>query len=496
MKGKISHESSRRQDLIAVAILGLYVLLNFVLRLLVSPSMELDESEQFLLVTAPYISLQPLLYSVIVKGISLLTGQIFLSIIMVKYVILLIFYLCFYVLARTYWNSRESLVVTASLMLFPTYSYEFVRDLSHSILASAFAVIASFLYIRTLSSKNTKIYFAILIVLCLGMFSKYVFVFFLVSLILSTFMVKERWKSMSMRWMLLVTISLSLSSVALFILLDSDAFTFLRSIRDITHHGMLDLGAPINVSNVLFKTFIDIAIFSTAFLLFFYGRLSISTGGGSPRVVFFRSLAVVGTFVPLVTILLFQLGQFKARWLATVMFSIPLAFFSLVDTKKNRKRINLFGICCAAIAIAILFARGFVGFFPDVIGKRERIHIPFQAASAEVVQRFATLPAGDVGEMLIISNRQYLIANMMHCLNTHQYVLLNDEINTITPDNLSAVKMRGGIIIWDAWVEGDSIPEYFLKTFPSAEPLEPVRVPYVRSKEIFAMGVAIVPKVR
>lgn len=493
MKREISHESNRKHDLIAAAIIGLYGLLHFALRLLVSSSMELDESEQFLQVTALHISPQPLLYSVIVKAVSLLSGQLFLTIVIVKYVILLIFYLCFYGLARTYWNARESLVVTASLMLFPTYSYEFVRDLSHSILASAFAVIAALLYVKTLSSKSAKISFTLLIALCLGMLSKYVFIFFLVSLIFSDSIVKKRWRPLSKRWMLLFFIFLSLSSIALFMLLDSDAFPFLRVISDITHQGTLDLGAPIKVSNLLFKVFMEILIFSAVFLLFFRRHISILTGKGCPRVIFFRSLAVLGTLIPLATIFLFQLGQFRARWLAPVMFSIPLAFFSLVDLKKDQKLKNIFGYCCVAIAISILLFRVVVGFFPDVTGKKERIHIPFQAVSAELKHRLADLRLGDAGDLVIISNRQYLIANIMQCLRMRHYVLVSDENSTLETDYLSAVRIKRGIIVWNASAQGESIPQYFLEIFPSAKPHEPVRVPYIRSEEMFTMGVAIVP---
>ncbi len=494
MKKEISHESNRMHDLVAVAIIGIYCLSHFALRVLVSPSMELDEAEQFLQVTAPYVSPQPLLYSIIVKGISLLSGQTFLTIIIVKYVILLIFYICFYGLARTYWNARESQVVTASLMLFPTYAYEFVRDLSHSILASAFAVIAALLYVKTLSSKDAKISFALLIALCLGMLSKYVFVFFLVSLVLSDAIVKERWKPMSKSKMLLFIILSLLSLVALFILPDADVSPFLGRIVDITHQGALDLGSPVKVADVLFKAFMEILIFVAVFLLFFRRHKPLLTGKAFPSVLFFRSLAVLGTLIPLATILLFRLGQFRARWLAPVMFSIPLALFSLIDLKKNRKLMNLFGYCCMVIAVLILLVRVLVGFFPDVTGKKERIHIPFQAVSAELTRRLADLQLNDNRDRVIISNRHHLIANMMHSLRMRQSVLVDGERSTLEPDSLSAVRMKGGIIVWNASSEGESIPPYFLEIFPSAEPLNPVRVPFVHSKDIFTMGVAIVPR--
>jgi len=495
MRREISDETSQARDLIAVAIIGLYCLLHFALRLLVSPSMELDESEQFLQVTAPYISPQPLLYSIIVKGISLISGQTFLTIIIVKYVILVIFYLCFYVLARTYWNARESLIVTASLMFFPTYAYEFVRDLSHSILASAFAVIAALLYVKTLSSKDAKISFAVLLALCLGMLSKYVFIFFLVALVLSDAIVKERWKPMSKGKMLLFIMLLLLSLIALLMLPDSDVSPFLERIVAITHQGALDLGSPVKVADVLFKGFMEILTFAAVFLLFFRRHISLLIGKGFPSVLFFRSLAVLGTFIPMATILLFQLGQFRARWLAPVMFSIPLALFSLIDVKKSRKLMNLFGYCCTAIAVSILLVRVLVGFFPDVTGKKERIHIPFQAVSAELTQRLAALRLSDDGDRVIISNRHYLMANMMHCLRMRQSVLVDDASRTLEPDNLSAVRMKGGIIVWNASSEGEAMPRYFLEIFPSAKPLEPVRVPFVHSKDIFTMGVAIVPRV-
>jgi hypothetical protein len=219
------------------------------------------------------------------------------------------------------------------------------------------------------------------------------------------------------------------------------------------------------------------------------------TGKGFPVVLFFRALAVLGILIPLATILLLRLGHFRARWLAPVMFSIPLACFSLVDLKKDRKLTNLFGYCCMSIAIAILLIRAIVGFFPDVTGKKERVHIPFEAVSTELTHRLAAFRVEDAGDLVIISDRQYLIANMMRWLHMHQYALVNDGHRNLTIGNLSAIRKSGGIIVWDASLLGESIPQYFLDIFPSAKPLEPVRMPYVRSAKIFTMGVAIIPRV-
>jgi hypothetical protein len=148
-----------------------------------------------------------------------------------------------------------------------------------------------------------------------------------------------------------------------------------------------------------------------------------------------------------------------------------------------------------AVAISILLIRTMVGFFPDVTGKKERVHIPFEAVSSELTHRLADLQAGDAGDLVMISDRRHLIANMMRWLRSRQYALVNDELVALETNNISAIRKSGGIIVWDASLQGESIPRYFLEIFPGAIPLEHVRVPYVRSRATFTMGVAIVPRV-
>ena len=488
------HEINRKHDLIAVAIIGLYCLLHFMLRLLVSPSMELDESEQFLQGISLNLRPQPFLYSFIVKTVSLVGGQNFLTIIIVKYLILFAFYLFFYVLARSYWNARESLVVTASLTFLPTYSYEFIRDLSHSILASAFAVLSAFLYIRILSSRNLNFYFALLVTLCLGVLSKYVFFFFLAAIVLSDIFVKERWKAIKKKSGLLLIMLASIAAITFFILLKSGSFPFLQRIIETVPHGTLNLRSPLKVFKLLFVGFIELLIFAAVFLLFFHKQISVRTGIGSRVTVFFRSLAVFGILMPLLAILLIHIDRFKPRWLAPVVFTFPLAFFSLVDLKKNRKLSTLFAYCCMAIAILIFLSRAFLGFFPDVTGKKERIHIPFQALTTELRHRIVDLEAGDTRNLVIISNDRHLIANMMLWVPVHKYALVDIDKGLFTGENPAETKKNGGIIVWDASSQGEAIPKYFLEIFPSARQLEPLRAPYIHSNKTFSMGIAVIPK--
>lgn len=155
-----SDPAARQKDPAAAVLIFLYCLLFAVLRLSVSSSMELDESEQFL--NGSFFSLgyahQPPLYSWIVHSMSLLFGMNIQILIVTKYAILFFFYLSFYLIARSFWGRRGSLLITGSLLLFPTYSYEFNRDLSHSILVTAMASITCYLFVRLLQRENERLF--------------------------------------------------------------------------------------------------------------------------------------------------------------------------------------------------------------------------------------------------------------------------------------------------------------------------------------------------
>ena len=124
-----------KKDLAVAGIIFLYCFLFAVLRISVSSTMELDEAEQFL--NASFFSfgyaLQPPLYSWLAYGMSLLFGMNIYTLIILKYLIMVVFYFSFYLIAKSFWNTGVSLLITGTLLLFPTYTYEFNRDLSHSV---------------------------------------------------------------------------------------------------------------------------------------------------------------------------------------------------------------------------------------------------------------------------------------------------------------------------------------------------------------------------
>jgi 4-amino-4-deoxy-L-arabinose transferase-like glycosyltransferase len=171
----------RHNNFLAAGVIILYCLAYAAIRLLISPTMELSEAEQFLDASAfsfGYNQQAPL-YSWIVSGVTLLFGMNIATLTLVKYSLLFSFYFFFYLIARYFWDWKKSLLITGSLLLFSTYSYEVHRDLTHTILVSVLAAITCYLYIRIVRDAKTEYYLLAGISIGLGILSKYNFVFFL-----------------------------------------------------------------------------------------------------------------------------------------------------------------------------------------------------------------------------------------------------------------------------------------------------------------------------
>ncbi|HWR57320.1 MAG TPA: glycosyltransferase family 39 protein, partial [Thermodesulfovibrionales bacterium] len=168
----------RRDSLLAAGVIFLYCLAFLSCRLLVSSSMEADESEQFLdssVLSIGYLQHAPL-YTWIVKGAFLMFGRSLVTLLIIKYSLIFSLYFILFLIARHFWDTRESLIITGALLLFPTYSYEAHRDLSHTILVSVMAAATCLLYIGMMKKEKTIYYPIAGIFIGLGILSKYNFV--------------------------------------------------------------------------------------------------------------------------------------------------------------------------------------------------------------------------------------------------------------------------------------------------------------------------------
>ena len=168
----VSPQLSARRALVLV---GCYFAAQALLRVLVSDSVELDESEQVLCsqVWRWGYGSSPPLYT----WLQILTFQVLgtsvLALALVKNLILFAAFFFTYLGAKAITgNERVSVVAMLSLLLFPQITWESQRDLTHSVLATALAAATFYSALRVLKSGHWLAYLGLGICVGLGILTK------------------------------------------------------------------------------------------------------------------------------------------------------------------------------------------------------------------------------------------------------------------------------------------------------------------------------------
>lgn len=405
------HRDSAREDFVALGIILFCCVLFAALRLGISSTMELDEAEQFLSVAHLWSNNnQPPLYTWILRGISRLIGNPQLVVIGTKYIFIFLFYSGFYVLARKFWAAGRSLVTTGSLLLFLTYSYDFARHLTHTVLVAFLAVAVCLVSVGLLQdARKTGHYAALGTLGGLGFLAKYNFALFLAALVMAFLSCGKGRRALSDRRILLSAgAALILILPHLFFISGENYPTLDYALRraGAGRADMIELGGLLRMLKLFLIPFIPfLAIFTLLF-----GR-ALSRGPDVGRLTFFRWLALYGFGIPLLNFLLLQSSHFYERWLAPLFFTVPLALFSFIGGAEDR-RFRGMGFICALILTSVFGMRAFAGFCPDLSGKAERIHIPFKELSAGIAERLEKEGVSDLKELSITSNDWFLTANL------------------------------------------------------------------------------------
>jgi 4-amino-4-deoxy-L-arabinose transferase-like glycosyltransferase len=479
--------SERRADFNAAGLILLYCVAYAALRLLVSPTLELDEAEQFLAakVIALGYSDQPPLFTWILSAAAFPFGMNIVTIIAVKYSILFFFYFSFYHVARTFWDAEKSLIVTGSLLLFPTYSYEFNRNLTHTILLAAMASVTCLVYVRLVKKRTTLCYLLMGISAGLGILSKYNFVFFLCALVLASLSLRDFRKVIfDSKTLLSVVVCLVILSPH-FLWLVREKFPSVREAFGKAGTGALRLDSLWHLFTFTLSSFVEAIAFPILFLVFFRRRMRKEeyAGGGIPSL--FRLMALYGLLLPLVIIFAFHMGHFSGKWLAPVFFAIPLALFSSFETEG--KRLKVFGSICIGAAVAIFLARAFIGFCPDITKKTERIHIPFGALSRRLTAELAEKGNVNMQQMTVVTDDSLIAANLGAEMPRTNVLLMENGCGK------APLPRKGLVIVWNAMDEGQLLPKPLDGCFPRKPLVTKVEARYLHSGKLppFVLGVAL-----
>ncbi|MDX2421190.1 MAG: glycosyltransferase family 39 protein [Amphritea sp.] len=165
-----------------------YVLIHLLIRLAMGGTLEMDEAEQLILgqQLALGYNTQPPLYSWLQWLFFQMLGEGVFCLALLKSILLFSIYLFTWLIARSLISTpRIALLATFSLFLIPSIAWESVRDLTHSVLATAIAAATFYTAIHIHQKRSLVGYVMLGVLLACGMLAKYSFGLFALSLLLA-----------------------------------------------------------------------------------------------------------------------------------------------------------------------------------------------------------------------------------------------------------------------------------------------------------------------
>lgn len=175
-----------------LGLLALYVVTHIVLRLLVSPTLTIDDSREAVFgqtLEWGYLPRQPPLYNWLVWAAFRVFGVGLLGLTLVKYALLFLAYTFVYLSGRRILSDggdgRLAALATFSLLLMVPVNWVVHEALTHSVAALASAAATFYVLLRLEASGSVPAYLAFGLVLALGVLSKFSYAFFGGALVLA-----------------------------------------------------------------------------------------------------------------------------------------------------------------------------------------------------------------------------------------------------------------------------------------------------------------------
>jgi 4-amino-4-deoxy-L-arabinose transferase-like glycosyltransferase len=390
------------------AVLVGYALLHVAIRLLAPGAVEHDESEQVLLAQSLALGYgkHPPLYAWLQHGVFQLLGASVLGLAVLKHACLLGVYAGTYLAARRLLGETGlATLTTLSLWLLPALVWEAPRDLTHSVLAAAFAPPTLLLLVGLVDRPAAWRYLALGVVLGLGALAKYNFVLFAAILLGAGLSVPA-----SRRGLLDRRVGLTLLAAAAvvgphvaWLLTDAASPSPVTRLRV----GEWAAGGAIGLARPLVDVVVDVAAFLGPLVLVVAGLVpAIRRPAPDPDPIRRTARQILERYlVALLALLLLSaplagLATFKARWLLPLLVVTPLALFlraAAAGVPPPRAR-ALLGVC-AVVGIAALGLRLGEVWAGPWLGHPSRLHLPIAELAARIratgFQR-GTLIAGDI----------------------------------------------------------------------------------------------------
>jgi 4-amino-4-deoxy-L-arabinose transferase-like glycosyltransferase len=478
------HEAAGR---LFLWLLVAYFILQIVVRVTLTDSLAMDESEQALAYAHLQIGYgtQPPLYSWLQWVFFSVFGFNVFAFALLKNLVLFGLYAGVFLLARPLIGTGAAITASASMLLMPEIAWESQRDLTHTVLLTTIACWTLWCYFGMLRNPSTWRYALFGLLIGLGMLSKYNYSIFIGGLACASPIVREHRLIIWNRkiWLAGVIALLCFLPHGLWLVTHLDAASggTLAKMREGAGHGYLHnllrgfasmIGGAIGFLTPLWLVYLiagwrdfrhpvlDRSKTATRFFLWAYAA-------------FFALMCVI--------LLTGYISNIKGRWLQQLLFPLPLVCFlllpSLARAEVYRWILRVVGILAMAILIGIPL-RVQLGPY---LGKYSRSHHPYPELSDELEQRFPQANTLIVGEKLAAGNLYF------HRPSTPTFILDRFLANP--------TRLDGKILFVTPSEMADGQLESLLKLFPSAriEAHGQLKIPYQKSRgETMAFDYALI----
>ncbi len=350
-------------------LIGLYLVGHLALRLLLSPTLGLDDAEQMLFAqhwAFGYRFRQPPLFTWMLVPIIDLIGPSLLSISLVRYVLLAITYIFIYLTARLCLSDqRMAGLAVLSFALIYVFAYYAHHDLTHTTALGAMIALALYAFARLAVNPTWIAYLSIGLVFGLGMLAKWNFAMLAIGLPL-TCLALSNFRHLILTRKIFLSIAIMAAVLAPTALWMFDHGQSVQGVSsDILAKGGAAGQIPLWLEGAA-ALLRSILLFPLPFLLIFLALFGSGLRAGSSTPMedgrpaltpaFFGCLILIVLSLHALLIPLFGATNFTERWLHPALMSLPIVLFALAERNHpSHRRISAF---VAIVAIFVAAAAG------------------------------------------------------------------------------------------------------------------------------------------
>jgi lipopolysaccharide core galacturonosyltransferase RgtB len=466
--------------------LALYFLLHILWRILVTDSVELDESEQVISVQSwgwGYAE-QPPLYTWMLKLVVSACGLNVFSLMAFKSLLLFATYYFVYRAGKEIWDEAKPALLSALCLFFiPQISWESQRDLTHSVLATALAAVTLFVFLKLVKTGQGRWFAAFGICAGLGLLAKYNFILFIVALMIAALTLPEiRRTVFSSKLLISAWIGLAVAAPHLLWLRQHARESSIAKLTISSAHGLF--AAYLGGAKSLIE---GIGNFSAPilliFALFFLRRKSERRSELNTEAKLVWRTVVTVAAICVLAVICFR-AQFKPRWFQPLLFLLPIPIIAMVRSQLTCEKYRWLMRLACGVAVIILVVMPSITLAASITKRPNRLNNPWAELSRELKKK--------VNPAVIVADSCLQGGNLK--MQFPNALALAPECKVLTPP-----KKGAWLIVWDA--NGGRLPpprlEVLLKSLRKTElwetRMERISLPRQYSQKEFSLGYIVLP---